>query len=46
MGYMENYEKWLASDVLDNAAKEELMSVKDERLLCYSQTESRAALVA
>ena len=30
MGYMENYEKWLASDVLDADAKAELISVKDD----------------
>lgn len=30
MGYIENYEKWLASDVLDEAAKQELLSVKDD----------------
>ena len=30
MGYMENYEKWLASDKLDDAAKNELASVKDD----------------
>lgn len=28
MGYMENYERWLASDVLDDAAKAELTAVK------------------
>lgn len=30
MGYMENYEKWLASDALDDAAKNELLSIKDD----------------
>lgn len=30
MGYIENYEKWLASDVLDEAAKQELLAVKDD----------------
>ncbi len=30
MGYMENYEKWLASDVLDDAAKAELITVKED----------------
>lgn len=29
MGYIDNYEKWLSSDVLDDAAKNELLSVKD-----------------
>lgn len=29
MGYIENYEKWLASDIVDNAAKQELLNVKD-----------------
>lgn len=30
MGYMESYEKWLASDVLDDAAKSELIAVKSD----------------
>ncbi len=31
MGYIDNYEKWLSSDVLDDAAKNELLSVKDNK---------------
>lgn len=30
MGYLESYEKWLASDALDAAAKDELIAVKDD----------------
>ena len=30
MGYMENYDRWLASDVVDANSKEELLAIKDD----------------